>query len=218
MKLFSPFLVLALFALVLASCETTTISGSRIFGLSDDQVCGLATDKYGNWDTTPFYAKHVAEARRRGLSCNGSTSTRSVARSTTTSASPRKAPAPSRRAPNSNSGDVSIHADDSLICLMATGVYPSQKHVAEARRRGLSCNGSTSTRSVARSTTTSTPSRSRPSSVVQSSGNITFCYDPSQTLAYRTEKPSCDTNDFEITSTEYDRRRMCSVVQQAVYS
>jgi hypothetical protein len=90
---------------------------------------------------------------------------------------------------------------------MATGVYPSQKHVAEARRRGLSCNGSTSTRSVARSTTTSTPSRSRPSSVVQSSGNITFCYDPSQTLAYRTEKPSCDTNDFEITSAEYDRRR-----------
>ena len=78
-------------------------------------------------------------------------------------------------------------------------------HVREAKRRGLSCGVGTSTRSATRSSTTSAPSRSR--SVSQSSGNFTFCFDPSQTLAYRTEKPSCDTNDLEITSAEYDRRK-----------
>ena len=88
--------------------------------------------------------------------------------------------------------------------------YPNARvWLNEAKRRGDSCGTSTSTRSAARSSTTSAPSRptSRSDSVTQSSGDFTFCFDPFQKPAYRTEEQSCDTNDLEITSAEYDRRR-----------
>jgi hypothetical protein len=205
MKLSSPCLVLALLALLLTSCEvTTTNENISLQSYSAYRLCTLARQYEPNHPSARYYLK---EAKRRGHSCSTGTSTRSATRSSTTSS-------------RSSSSPSLAGLDANRVCSMATvsGYGGARKwdpnstysrHVAEAKRRGLSCDVGTSTRSATRSSTTSAPSRSpsRSSSAAQSSGNFTFCFDPSQTLAYRTEKPSCDTNDLEITSAEYDRRK-----------
>ena len=157
------------------------------------------------WQLQARECKRRNAANPDCLSCGADSPKQSATRSTSASS-------------RSSSSSSLANLNATRLCSMATvsgnprrwdpnSTY--SRHVAEAKRRGLSCNVGTSTRTATRSSTTSAPSRStsRSRSAAQSSGNFTFCYDPSQTLAYRTEKPSCDTNDLEITSAEYDRRK-----------